>query len=164
MGVMQIYTQPYPLVRDRDAAAGTHARGVSLERAARDMHGIRPPRRGSAPQTTTPIGEGEATPRVIGSRYRADQWASYKATHNPPYLRDSRRLCRRGHVVGRRRDVAVHVASESKVLKPVALFIGSRVETRGFQAMGQLHSTCTGAPNCLAGHHRRVHEDAAAAL
>jgi hypothetical protein len=31
---------------------------------------------------------------------------------------------------------------ESKGLKPVSHFIGSRVETRRFQAMGQLDSTC----------------------
>jgi hypothetical protein len=41
-------------------------------------------------------------------------------------------------------DVAVlQVAFVSKVLKPGSHFIGSRVETRRFQATGLLDSTCT---------------------
>jgi hypothetical protein len=31
------------------------------------------------------LDEEEAKSDVIGSRYRADQWASFKATRNPPY-------------------------------------------------------------------------------
>jgi hypothetical protein len=42
--------------------------------------------------------------------------------------------------------VAVQVEFESKGLKPVSHLIGSRVETRRFQAMGQLDSTCTAPP------------------
>jgi hypothetical protein len=38
------------------------------------------------------------------------------------------------------------VEFESKVLKPCFRFIGSRFEAGRFQAMGQLHSTCTAAP------------------
>jgi hypothetical protein len=46
-----------------------------------------------------------------------------------------------------RQGVAVQVNPfESKGLKPVTHFIVSRVETRRFQAMGQLDSTCTAPP------------------
>jgi hypothetical protein len=34
-------------------------------------------------------------------------------------------------------------------LKPVSHLIGSKVETRRFQAIGQLHSTCTAPPESL---------------
>ena len=42
--------------------------------------------------------------------------------------------------------VAVQVEFESKKLEPGYHFIVSRVETRPFQSMGQLHSTCTAPP------------------
>jgi hypothetical protein len=42
--------------------------------------------------------------------------------------------------------VALQVAFESKGLKPGYHISGSRVETRRFQAMGQLHPTCTASP------------------
>jgi hypothetical protein len=35
------------------------------------------------------LDEDEATSHVIGSRYRADQWASCKATHNPTRLENA---------------------------------------------------------------------------
>jgi hypothetical protein len=44
------------------------------------------------------------------------------------------------------RSVAVQVEFESKGLKPGFHFTGSSVETRRFQAMGKLHSTCTASP------------------
>jgi hypothetical protein len=43
-------------------------------------------------------------------------------------------------------DVAVQVEFKSQTLKPVFHFIGSRLETRRFQAMGQLDSTFTAPP------------------
>ena len=44
------------------------------------------------------------------------------------------------------RVVAVQVAFESKGLKPVSRLTGPMVETRRFQAMGQLHSSCAAPP------------------
>jgi hypothetical protein len=40
-------------------------------------------------------------------------------------------------------DVAVQVEFGKQILQPGFDFIGSRFETRRFQAMGQLNSTCT---------------------
>jgi hypothetical protein len=57
----------------------------------------------------------------------------------PPLGRQRRRHLRQTFP---NRDVAVQVEFESKRLKPGFHFIGSRVETRRFQAMGQLKSTC----------------------
>ena len=77
------------------------------------------------------LDEDEAKSRVIGSRYRADQWASCKATRTPPYL------------VGGGGDLGVavqHVPFESKALKlyHFILYVSS--------AMGQARSTCTAFP------------------
>jgi hypothetical protein len=47
---------------------------------------------------------------------------------------------------GSGRGVAVQVEFESKLWNRVFHFMGSRVETRRFQAMGQLDSTCTAPP------------------
>jgi hypothetical protein len=54
------------------------------------------------------------------------------------------RLRKLGPLLGvGRHGVAVHVAFESKSLKPVSHLKGSRVETGRFQAVGQLNSTRT---------------------
>jgi hypothetical protein len=60
-------------------------------------HGQRQERGDDGPDVRDPGSEGrhhkqqrrlakeETKSHVIGSRYRADQWASFKATRNPPY-------------------------------------------------------------------------------
>jgi hypothetical protein len=50
-------------------------------------------------------------------------------------------------------DVAEQVVHlEKQTLKPGFHFIGPRVETRRFQAMGQLHSACTYGPTAASRH------------
>jgi hypothetical protein len=51
------------------------------------------------------------------------------------------------------RDVVVHVACESKGLKPVSHLIGARAETRRLSAMGQGESTCTAPPRISRPHY-----------
>jgi hypothetical protein len=102
------------------------------------------------------LGEDETKSDVIGSRYRADQWASSKAAHNPAAGHAAAALARVvDHAQEQVLAVVVQVEFESKGLKPKCHFIGSRVETRRFQAKpgafklpgtGQLNSTCIARP------------------
>jgi hypothetical protein len=80
--------------------------------------------------------KGQAQGLEPGAFKRGVNWIQLVQPHHgpPPGVRSV-------NVVNGRRSVAVQVECERQTLKPVVHFTSSRVETRRFQAMGQLDST-----------------------
>jgi hypothetical protein len=121
--------------------SGSKGWGVTYTRGGASQK-LRPPAPAPAPPPPPPRPQGAPAPRPrppIPAPHHLDEGSNTRAWFSGNSLGTILRLAKL-------RFVAVQVVFETKGLKPGFHFTGSRVETRRFQAMGQLDSTRTTPP------------------